>query len=437
MKKILLIMNQPPGCNGVQASMFSKLLPFLEDNGWQFHFAGPSPSRFSVLRENIDYPNERLHYTNNISASKRFAVQKNRCPKRSIGHIIFGCLQLTARTFERLTGHNSDRYLRAGLEKVVCEAEATWNYDLIASISPGFEILELGSRLAKEMAKPFFAIYTDPYGARQGDSFYPNQPELQTAILTQACGAFFTSPLTRQRYVDSGLVSDNKAYYFLESYPESVDLYAAGRSQLAPLTAGSRGTRPLQFVYLGILAEWRPVEPLLEAIKFISLQESVEPLMELTIFGFLYPSAKRLIKTDPTLSRLIHIDATLPYALSHWVAEDCDVQLVLIGPRHIDNLPSKFFDYLAHKKPVLVLGPPENPLRQIIDELRIGRYVDGGNMPEITQALLDIQANYSTYQDSYQIHREQLAAYGASKGAQWICQVLDQSLEILDEFTDS
>jgi hypothetical protein len=427
-KRLLLVMYQPPGCNGVQAFMFSKLLPYLENNGWEFHFVGPAPELFSVVTEAIDYPSERLHYTTAVSRSRIYSVRKNRYKKGSRAYLFNGGLQLIAKLVERLVGHDGDRYMQAGIAKEVRRCDSQWTYDIIAGISPDFQILELVSQLTTELHKPFFVIYTDPYGARMENGFFPKDPERQTAILNQACGVFFTSPLTRNRYVEAGLVSDEKAFYFIECYPESADLYMPGRSVLAAAQSSTAARRPLQLIYLGMLPEWRPAEPLLDAIKHFCQADGQSPSIQLTIFGYIYPAARERILADPELARIIHLHPILSYATSHWVAEDSDIQLVLIGPRHIDNLPSKFFDYLAHKKPVLVLGPPQNPLRTIMTELGIGCYVDGMDSQQIEQGLQHLRDHYSSYQQAFATNHQKIAAYSASQSARWFAEVLDRSL---------
>ena len=63
MRRLLVVMIQPPGCSGVQALIYNKLLPFFEGQGWEVHFAGPAPWLCSVLTERLAYPQERLHYS--------------------------------------------------------------------------------------------------------------------------------------------------------------------------------------------------------------------------------------------------------------------------------------------------------------------------------------------------------------------------------------
>jgi glycosyltransferase involved in cell wall biosynthesis len=430
MKRVLLVMIQPPGCSGVQALIYNKLLPFLGDTDWEFHFAGPAPWLVSRLTERLDYPRERLHYTTNISRSLCCSVRKNRHRKKSVPYFYYGFLQLLWRGIERITGHDSDAYLLRGIEETVRQAEGQWHFDLIAGKSPEFKVLKTVSEVTRAMNKPFLAMVVDPHGARDETGFYPSEPDLQRQIIDQSCGAMFMSPLTMERYIEAGLVSNDKAHYFTDSYPEIDALYTSRRSPLArALPAGSPQGRPLQLIYLGMLPEWRPIEQFLAAFSlFAEQQDRLEPAIELSVFGFVYPRAQQQIEADPLLSRMIRIQPMVSYSESHWLAEDADLQLVVIGPRHLDNYPSKFFEYLAHKKPVLVLGPLQNPLRKIVHDLGIGLYVDSTDTQAILEALKDIQANYGSYKQAYQLNATAIETYSAHRVAAHLCQVLDQCM---------
>jgi hypothetical protein len=422
-------MIQPPGCSGVQALIYNKLLPYLEDSGWEFHFAGPAPHLFSVLTETLQYPRERLHYTNNVSFSHRFSIKKNRCSKNSPPFIFFGLLQFLFRAIERLTGHNSDAYLLRGLENVVQQAEREWNFDLIAGKSPEFKVLQLVSQLTWSMNKPFLAMVVDPYGARDESGFYPKTPEIQRKILNQSCATVFMSPLTMERYIKAGLVDQDKAKFFTDSYPEMPELYQANRSLLARNKSNlTSAKRKLTMVYLGMLPEWRPIEPLLDALGDGENQTDSSSPFLISIFGYVYPAAKQRISTSAKLSQMIHIYPIVSYAQSHFLAEDADIQLVVIGPRHIDNFPSKFFEYLAHQKPVLVLGPLQNPLKSIMDSLEIGLYVDSKDSQAIGEALRSLQSNYMKFKNAYHHHAKAIETFSAHQVAENFCRILDQAM---------
>ena len=428
MKRVLIAMIQPPGCSGVQALIYNKLLPFFECSDWEFHFAGPRPELVSVLTEELNYPVERLHYTSNVSLSLQFSIKKNRYPKKTFIRFFFGCLQLLARTAEKFARHNSDTFFLRGLEATIRDADRKLQFDLIAGKSPDFKVLNLVRDYTKAEKRPFFAMIVDPYGAREQHGFYPTEPELQKAIIDQSCGVLFMSPLTMDRYIALGLASRDKAGYFTDAYPEIPHLYLKNRSQLATHWAHPAVSAPLRLIYLGMLPEWRPIDAFLDAFKAYLHAENVDQSMSLDLFGFVYPEARTRIQADHDLSRAIRIHPMASYGESHWLAEDLDVQLVVIGPRHSDNYPSKFFEYLGHHKPILVLGPMENPLRQIVEKLGIGLYVDGRKADDILDALRTIRADYASFKQAYLTQQEAIEAFSAHRVAEEFCKTLDHSL---------
>lgn len=423
MRRVLVVLRQPPGCSGVQALIYNKLLPFLDQQGWEVHFAGPAPWLCSVITEPLDYPRDRLHYSTDVSASLTFSVRKNRHRKASFPYLANALLQLLARGLERLRRHDSEAQLLRGLSRTVREANQRWDFDLLAGKSPDFKVLEMTHRLCQELGKPFLALIDDPYGDRDEQGFHPKAPELQRSILDAARGALFMSPLTRDRYVAAGLLAGEKAHVITDSYPVNPAFYRRD-----PRDRPQRGQRrPLRLIYLGMLPEWRPIELFLEALRAANQSgDSREPALVLTIHGFLYDAARRRIAGDPRLARLIQVRPLVSYPASHALAAEADVQLVVIGPCHSDNVPSKFFEYLGHHKPMLILGPPDNPLRTIVDRLQIGLYADGRSAEAIYDALEKIKTRYASLAQAYSTQSTAIEAFSAPAVARRFCQVLDQ-----------
>lgn len=429
MKRILLIMTQPPGCSGVQGLRYNKLLPYLESEGWEFHFAGPSPKLVSVLTETLDYPEARLHYTDRVPFSRRFSVEKNRHSARSLPYLLWGGLQLISSLLERIFRHDPAASLRRGLTQVVVEADRQWDFDLIAGKTPSFETLETAAAIARKLQKPFVSLVWDPHGFRNAEGFIPSDPERQKAVLDQSVGALFLSGLTRDRYVAAGLVNPAKTHEITDSYSEMPALYRRGRSGLAVMDAQS-GTFPsqrsLNLIHLGVLPQWRPIEPLLDALEaFNSSPEATTHRLHVHQFGFLYPEAQSRIQKSASLGSAVSVSKSVSYTESHWLAEDADVQLVVIGPRHLDNQPSKFFEYLGHGKPLLVLGPPGNPIKAIVQELGIGLYANVSNSEEILNALRFLAQDDDSFRRAYFNRREDIQRYSASSVAAKWCDILD------------
>jgi hypothetical protein len=419
-------MMQPPGCNGVQGLIYDKILPYLDENGWELHFAGPSPSMTSVLTEKVNCHPSRLHYSANVSWSKRFSVLRNRCRNRSLLYFVYGFLQLISSRLELLLRHDSLGYTVAGLRRVVREAEAQWNYDLIAGKTPDFLVLEEVAALTLEMNKPLVALIDDPHGYRNELGFTPQDPEKQQRILHQCRGAVFMSPVTRERYIQSGLINADKAYALTDSYPVSTSFYAARGSRFSrrdnPIRASAPDGDRLHLVHLGMLPEWRPIEALLTAVEAVPISVQID------IFGYLYPEAKEAILASPALSRAIRVNRSVNYEASHDLAEESMGLLVVIGPRHVDNQPSKFFEYLGHRKPCLVLGPRGNPVETLIRELEIGVYCDICSSESIRAGITNLYSQYGFYVEAYERNHELIETYSAPRVARLWADCLNAML---------
>ncbi|MEI6616249.1 MAG: hypothetical protein WCL59_06675 [Cyanobium sp. ELA507] len=413
-KRILLVMMQPPGSSGVQGLIYNKILPYLETSDWEFHFAGPSPELTSILAEEVDCPPSRLHYTNSVSWSLRFSVLKNRHRQGTLPFYLYGLLQLVARSVERLVRHDSRQYLISGLMATIRQAEQQWNFDLIAGKSPDFAILEAVADQANSLNKPLVAMVDDPYGKRDGAIFLPYEMPKQKRILDQCCGAIFMSPLTLQRYVECGLVGREKAYAFTDSFPSYPHLYQGGLA-LSWADSGKSQQAILHLVHLGMLPEWRPIEALLEALEQVSLPVLID------VYGYVYPEARQSIRSSPRLRSQIRCNKPVSYYESHHIAEDSSVMLVIIGPRHLDNQPSKFFEYLGHRKPILVLGPIGNPIQAIVNRLGIGIYCDILDSAAIAAAITRLVDDRGDFVWAYEINKKAIDVYSAPQVARlWV-----------------
>jgi glycosyltransferase involved in cell wall biosynthesis len=98
----------------------------------------------------------------------------------------------------------------------------------------------------------------------------------------------------------------------------------------------------------------------------------------------------------------------------------------MIGRRHRDNQPSKFFAYLGHHKPVLVVGPLGNPIQKIVEDLGIGIYADVDHPDSIEAALRRLIDNYDQYVKAFTHNQTEVEAYSAKNVAHKWIQILDQ-----------
>ena len=423
-------MIQPPGGTGVQGLRYSKLFPHTLNSDWELHFAGPDPRLTSVGLEPLVCPVEHCHYSRHVSASLHFATLKNRQNKYSLPYFFFGLLQLLAQRLERALGHDSFSYLERGLQSTIEHADRLYGFDLIAAKSPDFRMLELGAAIAQRLGKPLLAIYDDPHGQRDALHFYPDDRERQLKVLQQARGVLFMSPLTRDRYVEQGLVAAAKTFCLTDSYPLDACFYPPAPAPPQATSGPGQPRQALRLVHMGNLPEWRPIDPLLQALSSLD-QRLGHQRLQLDFYGYLYPQAQALIQQIPNSSDQlsIAIHAAVNHRQSHQLAAAADVLLVMIGPRHLDNQPSKFFVYLGHHKPVLVIGPPGNPIQALVEDLGIGLFCDVHDPRAIREGLVEISRHYVRYQQAFSHAASAIERFSAPAVAADLLAILDATLQ--------
>jgi hypothetical protein len=133
-----------------------------------------------------------------------------------------------------------------------------------------------------------------------------------------------------------------------------------------------------------------------------------------------------VIDSNPILSNQIRIHPAISYNASHSIAEEVDILMVVIGERHVDNQPSKFFDYLGHKKPILAVGPQGNPIQIIIESLGIGIFCDVRDPKSIQRGILGLSSHYNQFTQAYLNHDMEISKYSAPAVAKRWIEILDE-----------
>jgi len=400
MARALILSLQPPGGGGVQARRYAKLLPHLPAAGWEFHVVGPDPRLDAVTPEPFPGQERFCHYSRRVSRSQRCAIRRNRRRPGTPLHLWFGLRQLIHRWLERLGRHDPQAHALEGLRATALATAARLPCDVVAGICPDFRVLEVAREVAGRLGKPFIAIYDDPFGHREKGHFHPAHPERQRAVLAAAAGAVFASPLTLQRYREQGLLGATPARFL-------PDCFEPGEAPPAALPDPAT----LTLFHPGNLGPWRPIEPLLEAVRRWRPEE--QGGLRIQLYGYLYEAARTAIRSDPRLRQIVQVHAAVSNERSHQLAEAADGLLVLIGPRHNDNLPSKFFEYLPHATPVLVAGPAGNPLQGIVEGLEKGIYCDIESSAAIFDALVELRRRAGWFRERPRHNRDAIAAYAA------------------------
>jgi hypothetical protein len=94
---------------------------------------------------------------------------------------------------------------------------------------------------------------------------------------------------------------------------------------------------------------------------------------------------------------------------------------------------SKFFEYLGHQKPVFVIGPPGNPIQQIVEDLQIGLFCDVNSADSIRSGFELLSNRYNSMIEAFATNRVAINQYSASQVAKHWCECLDKMLSASSE----
>ncbi len=394
-RRLLLLSNQPPGGSGVQAIRYGKLLPHLHALGWELHVLGPDPALDSVFLVPVEAVSGSLHYVRAVAWSRRWSVRRHRLV---VGHPmrgVYGVIQGFCLLLERLRRAQPQAALLQAMGRRAETLLRQHTFAAVAGDSPHFGVLEQAARCAARTGTPLLAFYADPHGSRTLEGFSPADPLRQQAVLEAAAFAIFASPLTRQRYIEAGLVKADRSTWISDSYPVPTPAF-----QPAPAAPSSGSPQPFRLLHLGNLDLWRPVEPLMAALQALATDTTMSPVV-VDQFGYIYPEASRLVAASPVLRSRLRLHPACPYAESHRQSEGASALLVVAGPRHLDNVPSKFFEYLGHHKPLLVLAPRGSCLADILVRYPVGLAADVTSAAAIEAALRQLVSSAAAFESAY------------------------------------
>lgn len=254
--------------------------------------------------------------------------------------------------------------VRAGRELMEKE-----RFDLLYVSGPSFTAFLGASRLSRQFHVPWIAEYRDPWSRdayrRLPDWRGPIDTLMENHTLKTASGVVAVSEPWARRY--------------RERFGKPTIAIYNGFETLSPPTKANPEDKdkPVSIVYPGILYEGlRDPSLLYEAIR----QSSLTP-RDLSVMYYgpkaaeVLPLAKKLGVQD-----FVKVEPRVGYADSLEIQRNADILLLLQSPADPGNVPAKFFEYLAARRPILGTGLEEGVPAQLINERRAGLYVSDANV---------------------------------------------------------
>jgi len=143
--------------------------------------------------------------------------------------------------------------------------------------------------------------------------------------------------------------------------------------------------------YVGSLSETMIPETLIKVLGDLKQSHT----FRLEFIGNVHPKINQLISTHQ-LESYVSIDGYQPHRQAVQIMQTADLLLVLIPEVEHNELilTGKLFDYLAAKKPILLLGPPHGDAAAIIDELQCGASVPFNDYKQMYELLKNAIEKY-------------------------------------------
>jgi glycosyltransferase involved in cell wall biosynthesis len=245
------------------------------------------------------------------------------------------------------------------------------SFDLIYASAPSFAAFLGAARLSKRSRVPWVAEYRDPWSR----DVYRDLPRWRGPL-----DAWMEDRTVKSA---SGVVTVSEPFsnLYRERFGKpTIAIYNGfDRDSVSQATDVPTSNPLVSIVYLGILyGGLRDPSRLYHAIRNSSLSPRD---IRVTYYG---PTATEVLPLAKELGveEFIEIRPRVDYQQSLKIQREADILLLLQSPDDPGNVPAKFFEYLAARRPILGLGLEEGIPAQIINERGAGLYVSDTDILE-------------------------------------------------------
>jgi hypothetical protein len=156
---------------------------------------------------------------------------------------------------------------------------------------------------------------------------------------------------------------------------------------------GIENTRTEKFTirHVGIVDELRDPKPVIQAIKELCVSDSkFANHVRVEFIGKVNSSFKKFVLEDAQLSTITKFLDQIPHDQLLKMHGSTDLQLLVLAHTAIapGNLPGKFFEYLASRKPILAIGPVDGDAANILYQSKTGAIKERNDLEGIKTELL-------------------------------------------------
>lgn len=179
--------------------------------------------------------------------------------------------------------------------------------------------------------------------------------------------------------------------------------------------------------HVGIVDELRDPRPVMEALKQLSVS-TPEFQQDVTVefIGKVNASFKNYVIEDEQLSSIVRFQDNIPHAQLLAGYGSTDLQLLVLAHTQLapGNLPGKFFEYLASRKPILGIGPVNGDAGDILRQTNAGVIRERNDVGGIK---LDVLNYYQRWKDRLPNRPSGVELYSRKNLTKELCKILEDS----------
>lgn len=383
-KRILFIGYYVPPLGGPHSNRLSKFISYLDEFRWKVDVLTilPSPSFFlygmassrwfresvMVFRTSHGFLNKTYYNMLQTGDRKRrheFTSDNKVTVRKFFSHLleIFGPIANTV-----MVPDSTIEWYPFGVYQGL-KLTKKYKYDLLISSASPVTCHFIAYTIKKRRGLPWVADYGDPwvfYSAFNPKRIkFPIEYKIEQNILRVADAITVTTEETKQNYL--------KHYPFLSEEKVTVIPMGADYDQFKKVSIDR--SEKFRILYAGTIYKNQNIGPFLDAVKLLYEQGKLDEDIEIIFIGNIMDENMKLIESKH-LQDKIQLMGFLPQDKIPHLLMGADI-LLLFGAQGGLQVPSKIFEYIAARRPILcVKGSEKDPSLRILQGLNRGVIVD-------------------------------------------------------------